>query len=206
MFTADALPYLVRALQAFVPPYAAPPAALAPALVRGLVAADYTALEECAGLLESLCMDVEDVRLALARGLAAPEEHGGVRALAEMLRFVDAGDYPPHWQADADALAGRRKGFDRCKAAIIKSIVELSGEEKNADVLWDDSNPAKPGGEFVDTMVQWIRTHKALKETNRDDLVICATLSLGNLVRRGECRCAAPCYIGYVRCGCIETY
>ncbi|GJE87202.1 hypothetical protein PsYK624_032850 [Phanerochaete sordida] len=183
VFTPDALPYLVRALQAFVPPYGAPPASLPSALVRTLAAADYTALEECAGLLESLCMDVEDVRAALARGLAAPAEHGGVRVLAEMLAFVDAGDYAPHWGAEPDAGAGRRKGFDRCKAALVKAVVEVAGEEKNVEVLWDGADPARPGGAFVDQMVRWIRTHGGA-EKNRDDLIVCATLSLGNIVRR----------------------
>ncbi|EKM55405.1 uncharacterized protein PHACADRAFT_256013 [Phanerochaete carnosa HHB-10118-sp] len=187
VFSPDVLPFLVPSLQAFVPPYAAVPPAFAPALARTLVSVDYLNLEESCGLLESLCMDVEDVRLALARGLTFPAEHDGVPVLAEMLRFVDAGDYPPHWGgADADALAARRKGFDRCKAAVIKAVVEVAGEEKNTDVLWDDSDPATPGGPFVDQMVRWVRAHAggADKSKDRDDLVICATLSLGNVVRK----------------------
>lgn len=189
VFSPDVLPFLIRSLQAFIPPYDSVPSTLPPALVRTLTSADYVNLEESCGLLESLCMDVEDVRLALARGLASPDEHAGVRVLGEMLRFVDAGDYPPHWQqADADGAAARLKGFDRCKAAVIKAIVEVAGDEKNTDVLWDDADPEKPGGLFVDQMVRWIRAHKgAEKSKNRDDLIICATLSLGNVVRKGAC-------------------
>lgn len=133
-----------------------------------------------------MTMDDEDVRLSLGRGLMFPSEHGGVPCLSDMLTFVDRGDYAPYWDEEPGERSAREKGFDHCKAAIIKSIVELAGDEGNTDVLWDDSNPMRPGGEFVDTMVQWIRKHKSLKETNRDDLIICATLSIGNLVRRGE--------------------
>lgn len=75
------------------------------------------------------------------------------------------------------------KGFDNCKAAVVKAVVEVTGEQNE---LWDDSDLEKPGGEFVDTMVQWIRAHRSLKETNRDDLIICATLSLGNLATGGQ--------------------
>ena len=188
IFSPDALPYLVRNLRAFVPPYPPVPAGLDPALVRTLIQVDYDTFEESCGLIESMAMDDEEVRLSLARGLAFPSEHEGMPCLSEMLAFVDRGDYPPYWSEDPAEISTRRKSFDHCKAAIIKAIVELSGEEKNTDVLWDDSNPEKPGGEFVDTMVQWIRKHKSLKETNRDDLIICATLSLGNLVRRGGYR------------------
>ncbi|KAF7793031.1 hypothetical protein EIP86_004136 [Pleurotus ostreatoroseus] len=182
LFNPDALPYLVRHLSSFIPPYSALPTSLPAPLTRTLVEVDYDALEESCGIIESMAMDNEEVRLSLARGINFPEEHGGVPCLADMLAFVDRGDYPLYW-ADDPERATYEKGFDRCKAAIIKSIVELAGEEKNTDVLWDESDPTKPGGAFVDTMVQWIRKHKSLKETERDDLIICATLSIGNLVR-----------------------
>lgn len=132
-------------------------------------------------------MDIEDVRLSLARGFNFPAEHGGVPCLSDMLAFVDHGEYPPYWSAEAPAeRTAREKGFDTCKAAIIKAIVEVAGDEKNIDTLWDDSDEAHPGGPFVSKMVHWIRLQKNLKETTRDDLIMCATLSLGNLVRRGK--------------------
>lgn len=147
-------------------------------------------------MLESLALDVEEIRLSLARGFSFPAEHGGVACLTDMLTFVDRGDYAPYWVSSSPASpsnsdperAAKEKAFDICKAAIIKSIVEVAGDEKNIDVIWDDSevDQGKPGGEFVQHMVQWIRTHKTLRESNRDDLIMCSTLSLGNLVRRGK--------------------
>lgn len=191
IFTPDALPYLVRHLRSFIPPYKALPTFVPTSLVHTLIEVDYNALEESCGILESMAMDNEEVRLSLARGINFPEEHGGIPCLADMLAFVDRGDYPPYWSDDPER-ASYEKGFDRCKAATIKSIVELAGEEKNTDVLWDDSDASKPGGAFIDTMVQWIRKHKSLKETERDDLIICATLSIGNLVRHGQSPLHAP--------------
>ena len=188
MFTTDALPYLVRNLRAFLPPYPSVPTTFDSQLKRTFIKADYDALEESCGMIESLAMDDEEIRLSLARGLSFPAEHGGVPCLSDMLAFVDRGDYPPFWADGGSEGVQRQKGFDHCKAAIIKSIVELAGDEGSLDVLWDDSDPEKPGGEFVDTMVQWIRKHKGLRDTGRDDLIICATLSLGNLVRRGTWR------------------
>lgn len=115
-----------------------------------------------------------------------PDEHGGVGCLAEILRFIDQGDHHPLWASESQAeQTKKQKAFDLYKAAMVKSVVELAGEEKNTDVLWDESDPEKPGGVFISQMVNWIKSQKNLKEQDRDDLVICATLSLGNLVRFG---------------------
>lgn len=153
-------------------------------------------------LVESLSLDVEDVRLSLARGFQFPAEHGGVPCLSIMLDFVENGTYPPMWNTSAFSEAERNrkeKAFDICKAALIKSIVEVAGEESNETVLWDDSEEDKPGGDFVCRMVKWIKQYVAdmnkvstdndfikLPATAREDLVICASLSLGNLARRGS--------------------
>ena len=157
----------------------------ATALRRTLVSADFEAFEESCSLLEALALDDEDVRLSLARGMTFPDEHGGVRCLAEILEFIDRGDYHPLWKDLPNDSAQRERSFDFCKAALIKAVVEIAGEEKNVDVLWDDSDQEHPGGALVAQMVQWIKTHKDLKKKNRDDLLVCATLTLGNLLRHG---------------------
>ncbi|KAI0361987.1 hypothetical protein OH77DRAFT_1389137 [Trametes cingulata] len=187
VFGPDALPLLISQLRAFIPPYPEPPAVFSsPSSRRNLVQTDFDIYEQVCGLIESLCLDVEDVRLSLARGLTFPDgEHGGVACLSELLTFVEKGDYPPYWASESPGERGaKEKGFDVGKGALVKAIVEVAGEEKNTDTLWDDSEADKPGGEFVSRMVEWIRTHKSLKESNRDDLIICATLSLGNICRR----------------------
>jgi hypothetical protein len=185
----DGLPLLIRQLTSFMPPYPEPQGPFADAATRRpLVAADADALEETCTLLEALCLDAEDIRLSFARGLSFPDgEHGGVRCIEELCAFLEHGDYPPYWQAEQlQERTRRQKVFDFCKAALVKALVEVAGEEKNTDVLWDDSESEKPGGPFVSTMVSWIRQHKKLGPQSRDDLVICATLCLGNLVRRGK--------------------
>jgi hypothetical protein len=118
-----------------------------------------------------------------------------------MLDFIEKGDYPPQWSPAFTETERKRKerAFDICKAAVIKAVVEVSGEERNGDVLWDDSEEGRPGGEFVCRMVEWIKKYVTDMESasiddsagpvvGRDDLVICASLSLGNLARRGESR------------------
>jgi hypothetical protein len=145
-------------------------------------------------LLESLSLDVEDIRLALARGYCFPAEHLGVPCFKTMIDFIERGSYPSTWSHPAVSKEDRQrkeKVFNICKAALIKSVVEVAGEEKNEDVLWDDSVEGKPGGEFVYTMSRWIKDYveavgKDPSAIHRDDLVICAGLSLGNLARRGE--------------------
>jgi len=148
--------------------------------------------------IESLSLDVEDFRLSLARGFNFPAEHGGIPCLCGMLDFIQKGDHHPLWYEEGTDEAERKrreKSFSICKGAVIKAVVEVAGEEMNEDVLWDDCEE-NPGGEFVCKMVEWIKAYVAQKEQrkgdggdvndqDRDDLVICASLSLGNLSRRG---------------------
>ncbi|KAJ7156022.1 hypothetical protein C8R43DRAFT_922335 [Mycena crocata] len=201
IFNPDVLPLLTPALAAYCPPYSADSALFKTEsdMFNMLLLADFEVLEESCILIESLSLDVEDVRLSLARGLNFPAEHGGVPCLCTILDFIEKGDYPPFWQAafpEADRKR-RERIFDNCKAALIKSVVEVAGEERNEDVLWDDSEDNKPGGEFVCRMVHLIKKYvgdmdqmapgvEPSKESfaGRDDLAICASLSLGNLARR----------------------
>ena len=186
LFGADALPYLVLPLKTFIPPFQeTPPLFVGSPARHALVQQDYDLLEEACGLLESLSLDVDEVRLSLGRVLKSPDgsEEGGV-CLMDMLAFLEKGDYPSYWSAETPPeRASMEKGLDMCKAAVVKAIVEVAGEQNE---LWDDSNPEKPGGEFVDTMVRWIRSHGNLKDRHREDLIICATLSLGNLATGGK--------------------
>ncbi|KAJ7774775.1 hypothetical protein B0H16DRAFT_1508334 [Mycena metata] len=200
IFNPDVLPLLTPALAAFCPPYSSESTLFKAGspMFNTLLHADFEVLEESCTLIESLSLDVEDVRLSLARGLNFPSEHGGVPCLCTILDFIENGDYPPFWQtalSEADRKR-RERVFDNCKAALIKSVVEVAGEERNEDVLWDDSEENKPGGEFVCRMVHLIKKYVSDMDRStevardsfagRDDLVICASLSLGNLARREQ--------------------
>jgi len=187
VFGPDVLPHLLTPIRSYIPPFQAPqsPFDQATPLRRTLVSADFEAFEESCSLLEALTLDDEDVRLSLARGTAFPDEHGGVRCLAEVLEFIERGDYHPLWNDLPGEKVQRERTFDLCKAALIKAVVEIAGEEKSVDVLWDDSDEKQPGGTLVGQMVQWIKKNKDLKDSNRDDLLVCATLTLGNLLRHG---------------------
>lgn len=89
----------------------------------------------------------------------------------------------------------KEKAFDICKAALIKAVVEVFAEEKNEEILWKNNDTEQPGGLFVNRFVQWIKGYVEAQETKdaakviengRDDMAICASLSLGNLIRKGE--------------------
>lgn len=197
LFDPQVLPYLVQPLIAFTPPLltAPPPPNFAqPSLLRtSLLQADFDLLSESCSQLESLALDVEDIRLSLARGFQFPAEHQNVPCLSVILNFIEQGNYAPLWYVqhetsfDSADVRNQEKAFDDCKAAVIKAIVEMSGEDKNVDVLIDPSDQIRPGGAFVSRMVNWIRAFVTSGQYGnaRDDLVICATLSLGNVTRRG---------------------
>lgn len=108
---------------------------------------------------------------------------------AHMIRFVESACPIPYWQTTPGAHDKEwKKALGVCKAAVIKAIVAVSGEDSQMDVLWGQNDPA--GGWFIAKMVQWIKEYQVSKEARddeeRDDLVICGTLCLGNLARRGK--------------------
>lgn len=195
LFTPDVLPLFARVFNHFVPPFPSPPPRFSsPSSQKTLIQADFQVLEEVCALLEALVMDDEEVRLALVTDFKTPLQSGGASCLSEMLNFIEHGTLPPYYGSSSDEApdvdySAKATSFARCKAAIVKAVVEVAGEDKSMEILWDDTSEdkEKPGGEFVDRMVQWIRTHKtlAMGESNRDDLIICATLCLANLVRKG---------------------
>ncbi|KAJ3573972.1 hypothetical protein NP233_g2090 [Leucocoprinus birnbaumii] len=173
IFSVDDLPLLTPSLSAFIPPFE-PLAncffAGSPTLAT-LVKSDSDVLEDACTLLESLSLDVEDIRIALARDYLFPAENSGAQCLSTILDFIELGDYPPSWNDsgvfDDSERERREKVLGMCKAALVKAIVEVAGEERNSEVLWDDSNQVQPG-------------------VQGDDLIIAATLSLGNLSRRSS--------------------
>ncbi|KAG7452560.1 uncharacterized protein BT62DRAFT_983578 [Guyanagaster necrorhizus] len=199
VFSPDILPFLTPPLVAFMHPFTArlqTPFSPASQIYNTLVHSDFDVLEESCSLIESLSLDVEDVRLSLARGFYSPSEHNGVPCLGTILDFIEHGGYPASWRTSVVTTDGERnrmeKAFDICKAALVKAVVEVAGEDSKDELLWTDSDPAQPGGEFVSRMVGWIKRYvtfmnmagKNASDPPRDDLVICASLSLGNLARR----------------------
>lgn len=193
IFDSDALPYVTPPLARFLAPFPELPSTAAfpqgSDMFNKLVEADFDILEDCCEVLESLCLDVEDVRLALARGFQDPDaEHSGVPCLSHMLDFVEHGGYPPTWSTTFDEAELRQKqnALNICKSAVVKAIVEMSGEERNEQILF---TPTDNGGPYVERMVGWIKSFVSRADEAeeddlpRDDLVICASLSLGNLAR-----------------------
>ncbi|THU78636.1 hypothetical protein K435DRAFT_769285 [Dendrothele bispora CBS 962.96] len=190
----DALPLLTSALIPFTTHITDVEAAIFPQnseMFSTLLQADFEVLEESCTQLESLSLDVEDVRLSLALQFQFPAE-AGISCFATILQFIEKGSYSPFWQkvlGETDAKR-KEKAFDICKAALIKTVVEVVGEDANEEVLWDDSEEDKPGGDFVSMMVRWLKSYVSDTENGkgefvgRTDLAVCASLSLGNLARR----------------------
>ena len=159
-----------------------------PDLLNDLLQADFDFLEEACTLIESLSLDIEDFRLELARTTCYLTSNQPVPCISTIMDFVEHSSYPPLWASsifEEVARTTKEKAFDICKAALIKAVVEVFGEEKNEEILWKSADLENPGGDFVKRMVGWIKQYVDV-ESNRDDLAICASLSLGNLIRKGE--------------------
>lgn len=193
--SAKDLPLLTAILVAFTPPHTSTSSGTFPSdseMFFDLVQADLECLEESCSLIESLSLDVEDVRLCLALGFKTPSEHPTGSSLRSILDFIEKGEYSSLWANAPDDfdVPRKQKAFDMCKAALIKTVVEVAGEEAAEMSLWDDSE-GRAGGEFVVRMVEWLKGYVTDMDAgkgaffNRSDLATCASLSLGNLTRRG---------------------
>ncbi|KAG6897469.1 hypothetical protein C0992_001244 [Termitomyces sp. T32_za158] len=202
VLTSDFLPLLVQPLSAFLPDASHPRPLFdeGSELLSDLIDADLENLSESCMLIESLALDVDDMRVSLARGLHSPMEHNDIPCLSIILDFIEQASYPISWTyaaLDETDRKHKEKTFNICKAALIKAVVEVAGEDRNADILWDDSKSEMPGGDFVHKMVDWLKRYVKDLDTpgsedssgtqsvfDREDMVICASLSLGNLARQ----------------------
>lgn len=179
LFDAEALPFFVTALRGFIPklPPQEPPS-FDPSTCDDLVRSDLEILNHVSMQLESLALDSQSVRCGLA----------GREVMCTVLDFVEKSEPPKFWASFSTPKERqsweKKVGF--CKAAVIKAVVEVAGEKDSLAILWDDKATEYPGGEFVKRMAGWIRDIKLSSDGARDDLIICATLSLGNLARDGK--------------------
>ncbi|KAG8970801.1 hypothetical protein FRC03_000018 [Tulasnella sp. 419] len=185
IFGPDAIPSLITSLQGFLAPSKSNISPfVSPADIQVFIQADLDSLEQVSMLFESLSLDSESIR----KVIAAPDPSS--TPLQALVRFVELAEPPAYWddsRVDGKDKQKWEKSLGTCKAALIKAVVTVAGEDKNMDVLWDDKDG---GGWFVKKMLAWIRTHpKAIGvDYARDDLAICATLALGNLARK-DSRC-----------------
>lgn len=196
IINAEVIPWIVPSLLNFCSshsPEASPLAETDPDLLDTLVQTDYGFLEETCTLIESYALDVEEFRLELARSTCHIKKDQPIQCLRGILHFIEEGSYPLIWKNpvfEESEMRTKEKGFDNCKAALIKAFVEVFGEAKNEDVVWKSDDPTQPGGSLVAKMVQWIQDHARIAEAEssstviRDDMTICASLSLGNLARK----------------------
>ncbi|KZO95175.1 hypothetical protein CALVIDRAFT_483060 [Calocera viscosa TUFC12733] len=153
---------------------------------QSFVEADLEVLEQVCMSLESLALDLPEVRQLLGRSAASHST--GTSYLAEIIRFVEQIQAPPYWSEHPEKDRKRwEKTLVFCKAAAVKAVIAVSGEDANLDVLWNEQDES--GGWFVKTMLRWIRSYKPRskasvnEEDGYDDMAICGTLALGNLAR-----------------------
>lgn len=146
-------------------------------MLQSLAEADADLIEEASTLLETLSLDVESVRTALAdRSLLEP-----------IVDFIEKAHYPSEWDStSSEWRKAHAKTFDLCKGALIKAVITVAGEDQNMDELWQAGEGEIPDSWFVKRAIGWIMDHSTTKSSTRDDLLICGTLSLGNLARRGQ--------------------
>lgn len=184
LFGPESLAFMTFPLQAFIPsPNMTASSTVDEESQDEFLATDLDVVEEVCALLESATMDVEDVRTSLARGLSTNERP---HCFSTMLDFIEQAQYPHEWVnsiVNHGEVAKMKRVLDLCKTAVIRAVVEVSGEDDNLNILWDIRREESG---FISRLLRWIKeAHDVKSDTVKDDLVICATLCLGNMVRGG---------------------
>lgn len=134
-----------------------------------------------------------------------------------MMAFFEGAAPPASWSggveglpqpADLTASQEAVRAFGRYKAAVARAVVAVAGEDDNMALLFGGSpeeeisvgaTGSKDAGKdawFIETLKEWMKRDP--KE--RDDLVSCAMLALGNLARKGEFVCDL-----HIMSGCMGT-
>lgn len=139
-------------------------------------------LVDTCSLLESLALDSENVQKYIGQTVSETNAESNPGPLLKTLtEFIEIGEHPPYWSLETTSQMEKHvKSFEMCKAAVIKTIVEVAGCLPSMDILWDFS---RPSGWFVSSMIRWAKLNP--QDQKNDLMLICATLSLANLARRG---------------------
>ena len=137
------------------------------------------ALEESSSIIESLSLDSESARVVMATD----------DVLKPLVQFIEHCGYPQSWSRATEAdRQSMQKIYNICKGALITTLTSVSGETRNSDVLWNDDSNTNSISWFASKMLDWIFSFaEDIKEgkESREDLVICGTLCIGNLIREG---------------------
>ncbi|PPR03530.1 hypothetical protein CVT24_007016 [Panaeolus cyanescens] len=190
ILNSDVLPWITFPLLKYCPPNLADSSPLLdadPDLLYTLLSTDFEFFQQSCTIIESLSLDNDDIRFELPRSLCHVSQEEKLPCLSIILDFIEYGTYPPIWDSsvlDDQERSANKKGLDMCKAALIKAVVEVFGEEKNEDVLWKPTDGSPPGGPIISRLVDWIKKDTGDSELYRDDMTICASLSLGNLTKK----------------------
>jgi hypothetical protein len=87
-------------------------------------------------------------------------------------------------EGSVEGSAGRLKDWEKSmgeiKGGLVRTIVGVVGNDEVGKTLFDNDDAG--GGWFVRKLGEWLE----VGSTEREDLVVCAVLCLGNLARNGE--------------------
>ena len=170
--------------------------------VEELVDSDAEILQTAAALIESCAADDHDFRQRAVRRFEADSHIASTSTqirledtfdsgLDALMSFVEKAELPREWVRDLSGLDGvtattdeasaddaqaaeeMRKAFAQVKASAARAVVAISGDDANMVELFSGASG------FIDRLKAWIR----YDPKERDDLVSCGMLALGNLAR-----------------------
>ncbi|KAI3475886.1 hypothetical protein L1887_62646 [Cichorium endivia] len=158
--------------------------------VEELVDADAEILQTVGTLLESCAADDAEFRARAAKQFTANDDgdtntslqHSFRSGLDALMVFVESAETPLQWtrgsavsasDEERQAAEELQKAFAQVKASVARAVVAVSGDDANMEELFSGSMG------FIDRLKAWIRHDPK----QRDDLVSCGMLALGNLAR-----------------------
>lgn len=117
-------------------------------------------------ILEGLALDLDHVRIDLAKQAAnSPDES----LLFQIIDFLEFAQVPQEWE-DGE------KDFSIIKAAIGRTLSAASSEDDLMEICFGKDR--KQQHWVVQRLIKWLAS-------DRSDMVVCSSIMLANLVRRG---------------------
>lgn len=147
---------------------------------------DVELLTVCSSLFETLALNLDSVKSALAFSTYAPSlPYPQSTLLHHLLTCVHTAAPPPYWTTATSEPERLAKAFSTTKASLVRAVVEAPNSDLVMERLWTEtrSSDGRVGRSWlIEMLVRWVEEAQG---EGREDMLICAAHMLAALGRKG---------------------
>ncbi|GAA6006995.1 uncharacterized protein JCM10292_003424 [Rhodotorula paludigena] len=163
------------------------PSRISPEDASDYLDTDVELLTVCSSLLETLALNLDSVKSALAFSTYAPSlPYPQSTLLHHLLTFIHKAAPPPYWMTATSEPERLAKAFSTTKASLVRAVVEAPNSDLVMERLWAEtrsSDDLEGKSWLVEMLVSWV---EEAQSEGREDMLICAAHMLAALGRKDE--------------------